>query len=187
MAPIKLISWTIRGVSVLVRKALPFTLLNLHLDPEGRFVVLHAVVASVAMIIVGLYVPPPASLAVLHKITTLIAGYSTDKVILVGDFNMPPCPNLDRLKPDAAMESPLSTWASTFGLMDVWRWNNPLLRSFTCQSASYRAMSRINLVFATANVLNMVQEISHLPRGISDHSPLFLRLSLAPITILGLR
>lgn len=47
-----------RGVSVLVHKALSFALLDLHLDPEGRFVVLHAVVANVPMVIVGLYIPP---------------------------------------------------------------------------------------------------------------------------------
>lgn len=84
---------------------------------------------------------------------------------------MPPCPNMDRLMPDTAVKSPLSRWTTTFGLTDVWRWKNPLLRSFTCQSASYKAMSRIDLVFATNTILAMVQEISHLPRGISDHSP----------------
>lgn len=169
-----------RGVSILIHKNLTFTLLDLHLDPEGRYVAMHAVIANMPMVIVGLYIPPPASLLILNKIARFIAGCSTDNVVLAGDFNMPPCPAVDRLTPDGSVESPLSKWASTFDLTDVWRWKNPLLRSYTCQSASYRAMSRIDLIFATRALLTKVQEISHLPRGISDHSPILLKLNVGP-------
>lgn len=136
--------------------------------------ILHAVNANVPMVIVGLYIPPPASLLVLHKITKFIASCSTNNVILAGDFYMLPCPNLDRLTPGHGCGVPLSKWASTFDLTDVWRWKNTLLKAYTCQSASYTAKTRIDLVFATGPILTKVQEISHLPRDRSDHSPLLL-------------
>lgn len=47
--------------------------------------------------VVGLYIPPPASSNILHKITSLVATYGTDNVIVMGDFNMPPDPGVDRL------------------------------------------------------------------------------------------
>lgn len=78
-----------RGVRILVHKALPFTLLDLHLNPDGRYVVVHAMCDGVEMVIVGLYNPPSASLTVLHKLTPILAQYLTASV-LAGDFNMPP-------------------------------------------------------------------------------------------------
>lgn len=51
---------------MLIHKSLSFTLVDLHLDPEGKFVILHMVIANVTMAVVGLYIPPPASLTVLN-------------------------------------------------------------------------------------------------------------------------
>lgn len=45
-------------LSVLVHKSLQFTLLDLHLDPEARYVVLHATCDRLEVLIVGLYIPP---------------------------------------------------------------------------------------------------------------------------------
>lgn len=56
-----------------------------------------------------------------QKITQYLANMSVDDVVLVGDFNMPPCPALDRLTPGGAEDSPLSHWAYIFGLTDVWK------------------------------------------------------------------
>lgn len=40
------------GGSVLIHKSLSFTLVDLHLDPEGKFVILHVVIANVTMAVV---------------------------------------------------------------------------------------------------------------------------------------
>lgn len=49
-----------RGVSVLVHKALPFQLLDVKLDPGGRYVLLHALISRIPVVIVGVYLPPPS-------------------------------------------------------------------------------------------------------------------------------
>lgn len=112
------------GVSVLICKNLAFILLDLHLDPEGKFVGIHAVIANV---------PPLASLSLLAKVTQIIATLYQN-IVLTGDFNMTPCPHLDKLTLDTAVDSPLSRWASTFGFTDIWRLKYPLLRSYTNRS-----------------------------------------------------
>lgn len=96
-----------------------------HLDPGGKYVVLHAVVHSLPMVLVGLYIPPPATVGLLTKVAQLVAAYPVAAVILAGDFTMVPWPNMDKLTPDMATDSPLSNWSSTFGLMDVWRCKHP--------------------------------------------------------------
>lgn len=47
-----------RGVSVLVLKNLPFKLLDLILDPEGRFVMVYALIHNIPWVLVGLYLLP---------------------------------------------------------------------------------------------------------------------------------
>lgn len=47
-----------RGVSVLIHKSLGFTLLDLHLDPDGRYIAIHAMCDRVELLIVGIYIPP---------------------------------------------------------------------------------------------------------------------------------
>lgn len=108
-----------RGVGVLIRKSLPFVLLDLKLDPEGRYVVIHATVDGLPMVLVGLYIPSPATVGLLTKITQLVAKFPAAAVVLAGDFNMAPCPKLDKLALDQAIDSPLSCWASMLGLTDV--------------------------------------------------------------------
>lgn len=47
-----------KGVSVLVHKSLPFRLLALDVDPGGRYVIIHAIIMNLELVVVGLYVPP---------------------------------------------------------------------------------------------------------------------------------
>lgn len=89
---------------------------------------------------------------------------------------MVPCPDMDRLSPNPATDSPLSRWAEMLGLTDVWRWKYPGTRSYTCNSATYMAMSCIDLMYVSNPILAKVQEICTLPRGISDHTPILLKI-----------
>lgn len=163
-----------RGVSVLIHKSLPFTLLDLHLDSEGSYVALHTMCDRLEMVIVGIYNPPPASLNILHKLTPILAQYPAAAILLAGDFNMPPNPSLDKLNPDLASDSPLSRWTDEYGLSDVWRWRYPRERQYTCHSATYASFSRIDLFNASGPLLSNTREVKILPRGISDHAPLLL-------------
>lgn len=65
------------GVSILIHKSLNFELLDVKLDPGGRYVLLHACIETVEMVVVGLYLPPPADLSILHGIIPLLAQYPT--------------------------------------------------------------------------------------------------------------
>lgn len=168
-----------RGVSILVHRSLNFEPLDVLIDPEGRYVLLHAVIDTVAVVVVGVYLPPPANISLLQKIITLIAQFPTDNVILTGDFNIPPNPSLDKLSPDPATDSTLFRWSQTMGLEDVWRWKHPSDRMYTCHSSSYNTLSRIDLFYASLPMLPKIIDIEILPRGISDHSPLLCTLQTA--------
>ena len=86
-----------RGVSVLVHRSLPFQLLDVKLDPGGRYVLLHALISGIPIVLVGVYLPPPADLDVLHSIMQLVTMYNVGDVLIVGDFNLVMSRDLDRL------------------------------------------------------------------------------------------
>lgn len=142
---------------------------------------IHALIYHVPWVIVGLYLPPPASLQVLNQITTKIAEFSTENVVILGDFNLVPDIAMDRLTPSGTSHRGLTDWADTYGLCDIWRWKFPQAREYTCHSASYKTFSRIDLIYAGGPVLPKVREVRILPRGISDHAPLLLELDLSVV------
>lgn len=77
-----------REISVPFHKSLWFGLLDLHLDPDGRYVILHAICDGVKLVVVGIFIPP-ANMSVLHKIKPILTLYATENNLLAGDFNMP--------------------------------------------------------------------------------------------------
>lgn len=168
-----------RGVSILVLKTLPFKLLDLILDPDGRFVLVHALIHNLPWVLVGLYLLSLASLKFLNLISAKLAQFPSDNVVLMGDFNLVPDSGMDRCAIVGTTRQGLVAWADRYGPTDVWRWRNLQTRTFTCHSATHTSFLSINLAYVVAPVLPRVWDITILPRGISDHAPLLLSLELA--------
>lgn len=104
------------------------------------------------MVVVGVYIPPPATLTILHKIAPIFANYSRAAVLLAGDFNMPN-PSLDKFNPDLATGFPLARWADVYGLTDVWI-GDILERGNICVILLRLSFSRIDLFYASGPLLS---------------------------------
>lgn len=64
------------------------------LDPDGRYVIVHARIFSQLWAVLGLYLLPLASLLLLNRITAKLAEFASDHKVLLGDCNMAPDPSL---------------------------------------------------------------------------------------------
>lgn len=106
----------------------------------------------------------------------MVIQFNTALFFLLGDFNMVPSVELDRLHSSARGSPDLRQWADTYALTDVWRHMHPTLREYTCHSSTHKTPSRIDLVYAFNFALQFVRDLTVLPRGISDHAPLCLSL-----------
>lgn len=122
--------------------------------------------------------PSPADTSLLSTVTEVAMQYEVDDILLLGDFNLVPCSNLDRLHPSSRWSLVLAQWATNFALVDVWRQFHPSSWELTCHSASYQTLPQIDLAFASGSALHQVSAISILSRGVSDHAPLLVILSL---------
>lgn len=94
-------------------------MLEVRTDPDGRYVIIHASVYDKNMVLVGLYLPPLASVLILNDIMQVFLSYDTSAIFLMGDFNIVPYPNLDRLRGVSRVTSALTQWASSSALVDV--------------------------------------------------------------------
>lgn len=103
-------------------------------------------------------------------------------IIAVGDFNEILYSRLDRFPvrslSESMVKSRLCQFLDEVGLLDLWRVRNPGVLQYSCYSASYAALSRIDLVLGNDRALQITEKIIYWPRGISDHSPVVLILNL---------
>lgn len=96
---------------------------------------------------------------------------------MVGDFNGTVNNKLDRLgkKKATHLESKLPRTCFYFTLQehmcDLWRFYNPEVKDFTFHSARHQSFSRINMIWATKELLFM-RKIEILPKIASDHNPI---------------
>lgn len=97
-------------VSVLIHKGLPFVLLQVISDPQGKYVIFHVTVHATLLILVGLYAPPVLVNATLPEVSVHIATLHHCPILLLGDFNAVVDPKLDRLKPRSNDSKTLANW-----------------------------------------------------------------------------
>lgn len=144
---------------------------------------MHALVSSNPLILVGLYLPPPADVSVLEVIMQKVITYGVDDVLIIRDFNLTPSPDLDRHPSTSQWALGLAQWMGAFDLMDVWRYYHPQDKGFSCHSASFRAFSRIDLALASRSMMRQITETSMFPRGVSDHAPLQIGLAAGALGV----
>lgn len=73
-----------RGVSILIHRSLHFQLLDLKIDPEGRYIMMHAIVFNAPLVLVGLYLPPPTKVSVPTTVMQKVMMYDVDDVLIMG-------------------------------------------------------------------------------------------------------
>lgn len=171
-----------RGVSVLVHRQIPFICTSSLIDADGRYVCLACSVYRVHFILIALYIPPPYSGEVLKKVLTFIASLPVAPILVMGDFNNYIHPYWDKfhtgnISPGDRPTS-MARVLEEVGLRDVWRLRFPTSRVYSCYSASHHSLSRIDLALGSELLLPMVKLVEYLPRSVSDHSPLRVRLTV---------
>lgn len=155
-------------VSVLVLKMLPFKLLDLALDPDGRYVLIHVQMKGLTWVIADLYLPLPASLKLLNQIMAKVAEFNTDNIIILRDFNLVPDLGINRLAADGSSHLSLATWVDTYGRTEV---EAPQSFTFTCHSASHKTFFHIDLDYVGGSALPRIRAIRILPKGVFGPCP----------------
>lgn len=171
-----------RGLSVLVHNQIPFQGLNSTVDSDGRFICPLCTIYNITIVLIAIYIPPPYSGEIIKKLLSFLDASPSVPSIIIGDFNNYLRPYWDKfhtgsIDPQARPTS-ISWVVDEIGFRDLWRVRFPEVKQYSCYSTSHNALSRIDLALGSDSMLPLVDLVEYLPRNISDHSPLRVRLPL---------
>lgn len=124
--------------------------------------------------LLNIYAPNEDCLEFMIDIVTLFSQYNKDFGIVAGDFNCCMDSNLDRTSPIVSnpnASQALKMASNDAGLVDIWREFNLAVKDYTFYSARHKTFS--------VGLFPITTGPSFLrPILMSDHSPVYLQLSL---------
>lgn len=165
-----------RGVSILVKKKIHFTLCRLTSDQ--RYLIIHCILHNMLMSLINVYIPPPFHSAILDEIMARVLVLPAAPICIMGDLNCMMDPQKDNSPPGMVNRTPLKDRTTQMETVDVWKWRHPGESAFLFQSAMHHTLSRIDHIIATQNFLTYIHKADFPTRALSDHSPMQLHLNI---------
>ena len=170
-----------RGVAILLNNTFQFSLIKTIKDSEGRFILLELEVNEQRIIVANLYGPNDDNPTFFKLIQTKLSEFDNKYIILGGDFNVVQDYSLDtinlRCRQNPKSNESVTDLKNELGLQDPWRVNNPETKMFTWHNSSNR-QSRLDYYLITMDLLNYVDVITIKPGYRSDHSVVYMNISL---------
>ena len=171
-----------RGVAILVRRNLQFSLLDCIKDKSGRYVIVKGILQGTVISILNVYYPPAHPSDFITKVFLDFSEIQSDIAIVGGDFNCILNPLIDKLPSKAMSLSPqakaLCSICEDLGFVDVWRTIHTSDKAYTFFSAPHGSHSRIDYFFLSGLAMHRVLSCSIGSILISDHAKVILDLSI---------
>ena len=163
-----------RGVSILISKNMPFKSSSVHVDQEGRYIIVSGWLQNEKVTLVNVYAPNILQSKFFASLCPTIARSTEGPLIIGGDFNSVCDPILDRssqpLPSDKNISTALREFQSELGITDIWRLVHPDVREYSFYSGAHNSYSRIDYIMMSSNLIQNVLEIKMNSILVSDHA-----------------
>jgi len=173
-----------RGVAILISNGIEVNVTRNIRDEEGRYIILEIRLEKSTFTIANLYAPTKnyekEQIKVLKEFNESLQECNLENVIIGGDFNLCLDPKLDKLcntassSDNPSFRKEVISFLETQNLVDMWRVLNPNTQFFTWHRGSQK--SRLDYLFTSEHLLNIVDKAEILPGLHSDHS--LIKISL---------
>lgn len=164
-----------RGVAIIIKKNIPFRLINTISDVNGRFLIVIGELHSVHVTMVNIYGPNVDDAGFFRKVFDKIPDLTTTNLIIAGDYNTVLDWRLDRSSQKQAGPSnasvTLNNLISSVNLVDIWRLLHPTDREYSFFSKLHNSYSRIDFFLLDSKFLPNVKDCKYHNILISDHAP----------------
>lgn len=174
-----------RGVAILVHKTVPFQIIKIIKDSNGRYVIVQGNIMSQKINLVNIYGPNADTPSFFEKLLLTVSTLE-GLHILGGDFNCTLNTTMDRLTgvdiSHAQTRKILTEFITDLRLVDVWRKQNPNKKEFSCHSSTHKTYSRIDYFLISVELLTNVKNCWYDSIVISDHAAVSMEICLGKFT-----
>ena len=164
---------------MLIRNGLDIALQHELRDPNGRMLLLKALINGKSYTLINIYGPNKDTEAVkfFQNLSTTLRELkleSDDNVIIGGDFNCPLDLTKDKkggiLIPRQHLINSIENIQSEFSLHDIWRIKNPTTLSFTWSKNSPFIFCRLDYWLISDSLHDLVTQVDIVASIKTDHS-----------------
>lgn len=164
------------GVMVGIKFGIPWVLEQEILDLVGRFVILHGLLCSQEITLVGLYAPNRKKNTFWEDLRHQISSCNTKEVIMLGDFNAVIDNKVDHSRDSSSVEIPKSFHlsAETWDLIDIWwEWISDVM-DYLFLLHRHLSYSWIDMILVSRGLFARMAKPDIGFRHLSDHASISL-------------
>uniref|UniRef100_A0A670HXR6 Reverse transcriptase domain-containing protein n=1 Tax=Podarcis muralis TaxID=64176 RepID=A0A670HXR6_PODMU len=168
-----------RGLVVYVKEKWEPTLICK--DEEGRILGVQINHQGEKFNVITVYAPNTKKAEFFKKLEQMLLELESHKLILLGDLNGVPDPEMDRSEKkrktnQGKLPKSFKDLQENLDLIDIWRYKNPTIRQFTHFSDVHQSWGRIDQIWISRELSLRTRKCEIEPRTLSDHNPIILEI-----------
>ena len=177
-----------RGVATIIPKHLGGTSNIFYRDMDGRILIVEININNTIYYIINVYAPSAniekEKLNFLEKLKNEINPIMNNNIIIGGDWNVVLDLELDKKGGSQIDKYPkyrekLKDLLEDFDLVDCWRLHHPNKRQYTWRQTKPRVFCRLDMLFISANLLNIISNCCIDLGHKTDHSSVKVNFKLS--------
>lgn len=174
-----------RGVTIAINRTVPFLLVEVERDLEGRFLCVKGRMQNQCYTFTSIYAPNNGTVDFISKTLKKLEKLREGILILGGDFNLTLDPEMDtssgKTVVSCRVQGHLKKSFRALHLVDSWRILHSRERDYSYYSRIHNTYSRIDLLLVDQFDLHLVKSSVIGSITISDHAPVALSLRMGGV------
>lgn len=163
-----------KGVLIAIRRNLSYTNLGTGGSGDGRITFCKILYNGIKIALTCVYAPNDFDKHFYDSLESTLLDLYDYQLLIGGDFNTVCLHQEDRTGGKESYDQKLGSKAlqkmtNEFSLIDSWRLMNPSSREFSYYSARHRTFSRIDYIFISKPLFELISETDMIPFPLSDH------------------
>ena len=172
-----------RGVSILIRRNLPYELIEANRSDCGNFVMVVIKIGTQTYLMANIYGPNNDDPCFYHTVIDMMHSFQTDHIVIGGDFNFVVNPTVDSFnyarEYNVNAKHVFMSFANDEGIVDIWRVKNPNKLEYIWTKNNPLKCGRLDMFFVSTQLVQAVQDVIIKPGYRTDHCVVAMPLCTA--------
>ena len=162
-----------RGVCIMFRKGLNYSVNKVTKDPTGRFIILDCVIEDKELLLANIYMPNEDNPRFAQSVFETLSNHKYADRIIAGDFNLVMDEEKDAYNRKNNNKKAANIFKSYFDetmMIDTWRAQNPDVFQFTYfKRKPNEIFARLDYIFVNYALMAHIEKVNINPAYKTDH------------------